>query len=71
MHDINIYVACFLILDTQRRIDHIGVVELGLAKARASIRRAISAQNYSTDESDDGRFVPRGAIYRNPYAFHR
>ncbi|KMZ76030.1 UDP-Xyl: xylogalacturonan beta-1,3-xylosyltransferase, family GT47 [Zostera marina] len=56
---------------SERRIDHIGVVELGLARARASIRRAISAQNYSTGESDDGRFVPRGAIYRNPYAFHR
>ncbi|XP_068638226.1 probable glycosyltransferase At5g11130 [Aristolochia californica] len=44
-------------------------IELGLARARAAIRRAILSRNYTSDKVQS--FVPRGSIYRNPYAFHQ
>jgi hypothetical protein len=43
-------------------------VEESLAEARASIRKAIMSRNYSTSGN---RFVTKGSIYRNPYAFHQ
>ncbi|KAG9448483.1 hypothetical protein H6P81_008448 [Aristolochia fimbriata] len=47
-------------------------IELGLAKARGAIRRAALYRNYTVDQDKAQiSFVPRGAIYRNPYAFHQ
>ncbi|CAJ2634687.1 unnamed protein product [Trifolium pratense] len=42
-------------------------VEKSLAEARASIRKAIMSTNYTSGK----RFVTKGSIYRNPYAFHQ
>lgn len=51
------------------RIQKRGGIEKGLTNARASIRRAILSRNYSSSEGEE--FVPRGAVYRNPYAFYQ
>ncbi|KAK6927539.1 Exostosin, GT47 domain [Dillenia turbinata] len=45
-------------------------MEQGLARARASIRRAIRSPS-NTFYKKDGSFIPRGSIYRNPFAFHQ
>jgi len=57
----------------------VGPIESSLARSRAAIRRAArgapataaaeSARRSFKDVGD--AFVPRGAIYRNPRAFHR
>ncbi|GMJ15652.1 hypothetical protein like AT5G20260 [Hibiscus trionum] len=44
-------------------------VEAELAEARAAIREAIRIRNYTSDKEES--FVPRGSVYRNPYAFHQ
>eukprot|EP00262_Sarcandra_glabra_P003720 TRINITY_DN1449_c0_g2_i4.p1 TRINITY_DN1449_c0_g2~~TRINITY_DN1449_c0_g2_i4.p1 ORF type:complete len:491 (+),score=40.37 TRINITY_DN1449_c0_g2_i4:43-1515(+) len=44
-------------------------VEKDLARARASIRRAVRFCNYTSDEKQT--FVPRGVIYRSAYALHQ
>nr|CAD1832108.1 unnamed protein product [Ananas comosus var. bracteatus] len=51
------------------RIQNRGGIEKGLANARASIRRAILSHNYTSSKGEE--FVPRGAVYRNPYAFYQ
>nr|XP_011457789.1 PREDICTED: probable glycosyltransferase At5g20260 isoform X2 [Fragaria vesca subsp. vesca] len=44
-------------------------LEEGLAKARASILDAIRFKNYTSEREET--FIPRGSIYKNPYAFHQ
>ncbi|KAL6330830.1 hypothetical protein AAG906_009258 [Vitis piasezkii] len=44
-------------------------IEEDLARARAAIRKAVRSKNYSSDKKE--AFIPRGCIYRNPYAFHQ
>ncbi|ESW27056.1 hypothetical protein PHAVU_003G169900 [Phaseolus vulgaris] len=46
------------------------VVEEGLAKARASIQEAIRSGNHNSSGNQED-FIPKGSIYRNPYAFHQ
>ncbi|XP_072954234.1 probable glycosyltransferase At5g20260 [Typha angustifolia] len=50
--------------------DHTGGhIEEGLGKARRSIRRAILSHNYTSNKEE--KFIPRGVVYRNAYAFHQ
>ncbi|KAK1323546.1 putative glycosyltransferase [Acorus calamus] len=44
-------------------------MEKSLARARAAIRRAAMNKNYTSNRKQS--FIPRGAIYRNAYAFHQ
>ncbi|XXG69022.1 hypothetical protein AAC387_Pa06g1987 [Persea americana] len=44
-------------------------IEVGLARARASIRRAVVTRNYTSYKKES--YIPRGPIYRNAYAFHQ
>ncbi|KAF0902281.1 hypothetical protein E2562_015506 [Oryza meyeriana var. granulata] len=46
-------------------------LEAGLAEARASIRRASRTRNCTPDGGGGAAFVPRGAVYRDAYAFHQ
>ncbi|KAL6331556.1 hypothetical protein AAG906_011496 [Vitis piasezkii] len=51
------------------KMSHLERIEEGLARARAAIRRAIRTRNYTSEK--DEAFIPRGDVYRNPYAFHQ
>ncbi|KAM2447448.1 hypothetical protein PS1_017782 [Malus domestica] len=44
-------------------------IEEGLAKARAAILEAIQFKKYASQKNET--FIPRGTIYKNPYAFHQ
>ncbi|KAM1809157.1 hypothetical protein ACFX15_025485 [Malus domestica] len=44
-------------------------IEEDLAEARAAIREAIQSRNYSSEREET--FIPRGSVYKNPYAFHQ
>ena len=50
-------------------MSHVERIEEGLARAREAIRRAIQRRNYSSEKEET--FIPRGDVYRNPYAFHQ
>lgn len=52
----------------REKMSHLERIEEGLARARAEIRRAIRTRNYTSEK--DEAFIPRGDVYRNPYAFH-
>lgn len=55
----------------QRRRDvKLELLELGLAKARATIREAIQNKDNKPPLTDKD-YVPVGPVYRNAYAFHR
>ncbi|KAI3877958.1 hypothetical protein MKX03_027136 [Papaver bracteatum] len=44
-------------------------IEDGLARARSVILKAARTSNYTSDRVQD--FIPKGTVYRNPYAFHQ
>ncbi|PQM40995.1 hypothetical protein Pyn_24579 [Prunus yedoensis var. nudiflora] len=44
-------------------------IEEDSAQARAAIREAIQSRNYKSERTET--FIPRGSIYKNPYAFHQ
>ncbi|CAK7345360.1 unnamed protein product [Dovyalis caffra] len=44
-------------------------IEEGLARARAAIYEAVRSRNSSSHK--EGSHIPRGAMYRNQYAFHQ
>ncbi|XVE53596.1 hypothetical protein DITRI_Ditri03aG0015000 [Diplodiscus trichospermus] len=59
----------FVITSDVQKKSKIEILEEGLARARAAIRAA-SRFRRSTSNRTDG-YVPRGSVYRNPYAFHQ
>ncbi|KAL8162015.1 hypothetical protein V2J09_013504 [Rumex salicifolius] len=44
-------------------------LEEGLARARRAIREAAWNRTYAIDEEES--FIPKGPVYRNPFAFHQ
>ncbi|CAK9161533.1 unnamed protein product [Ilex paraguariensis] len=48
---------------------HLEGMEEGLARARAAIQEAVRIQRYISHKNES--FIPRGSIYKNPYAFHQ
>ncbi|KAI3410612.1 Exostosin domain-containing protein [Psidium guajava] len=52
-----------------RKKSSIERIEDDLAQARAAIRKAIQSRSYASDKEEI--FIPRGNVYRNPYAFHQ
>ncbi|KAM6553341.1 hypothetical protein CsatB_014103 [Cannabis sativa] len=44
-------------------------IEYDLVKARVAIRQAITSKSFKSDKNES--IIPRGSIYRNPYAFHQ
>ncbi|KAM6577296.1 hypothetical protein CsatB_029133 [Cannabis sativa] len=44
-------------------------IEEQLSMARAAIHKAILTKNYTSDRNEI--YIPKGSIYRNPYAFHQ
>ncbi|KAL6331256.1 hypothetical protein AAG906_009684 [Vitis piasezkii] len=53
----------------REKMSHVERIEEGLARARGAIRRAIQRRNYTLEKEET--FIPRGDVYRNPYAFHQ
>ncbi|XP_062103010.1 probable glycosyltransferase At5g11130 [Humulus lupulus] len=53
----------------RKNIDKYEKMEAGLARARAAIRKAARTRTYTSYKEES--FVPRGAAYLNPYAFHQ
>ncbi|KAF6156491.1 hypothetical protein GIB67_011292 [Kingdonia uniflora] len=53
-----------------KRYSKLVMIEVGLASARASIRKATRNLN-ATERHGDPDYVPQVTIYRNAYVFHR
>lgn len=64
---------CFIVLQTKKKKkkkkNSLNRIEEDLAHARAAILEAVRSRNYTSQQKED--FIPRGAVYRNPYAFHQ
>ncbi|KAH7543438.1 probable glycosyltransferase At5g20260 [Ziziphus jujuba] len=54
---------------TNRNKSNTERIEEDLARARAAIRKAIVTKNFTSDRNEI--YIPRGSVYRNPYAFHQ
>ncbi|XAR70994.1 Xylogalacturonan beta-1,3-xylosyltransferase [Bertholletia excelsa] len=52
--------------DKQSKVER---VERGLARAREAIKKAVRTRRYQSDKVQI--FIPRGSVYRNPFAFHQ
>ena len=53
----------------QKKKTSLRMIEASLAEARASIRNAVRWKNFTSEKKET--YIPRGSIYRNPYAFHQ
>ncbi|XAR70995.1 Xylogalacturonan beta-1,3-xylosyltransferase [Bertholletia excelsa] len=54
------------LLNQKKKVER---VERGLARAREAIQTAVRMRSYESDKVES--FVPRGSVYRNPFAFHQ
>ncbi|KAM6553343.1 hypothetical protein CsatB_014105 [Cannabis sativa] len=57
------------IIKKKKKKSRLDRIEYDLAKARVAIRQAIISKSFKSNKNE--RFIPRGSIYRNPYAFHQ
>ncbi|CAL5440187.1 unnamed protein product [Camellia sinensis] len=55
---------------TTRKMNSVRRLEKGLARARAAIQKAVRSRSFMSYDTVES-FIPRGSIYRNPYAFHQ
>lgn len=53
----------------KEKMSQLKKIEEGLARARAAIRAAGRSRNYTSENEEV--FIPRGVVYRNPYAFQQ
>ncbi|XP_056861601.1 probable glycosyltransferase At5g20260 [Raphanus sativus] len=58
-----------LIPSSQKKEKKGSRIEEGLVKSRAAIREAIRLKKHTSEREET--FIPRGAVYRNAYAFHQ
>ncbi|KAM1061604.1 hypothetical protein ACFX13_026667 [Malus domestica] len=56
-------------ISTHKNKTSVERIEEDLSEARAAIRKAIQSRNYSSEREET--FIPRGSVYKNPYAFHQ
>ncbi|GKU87300.1 hypothetical protein SLEP1_g1723 [Rubroshorea leprosula] len=58
-----------MVVERNKNKSRMEVMEEGLARARAAIKQASQRRSYTSSKEES--LVPRGAVYKNPYAFHQ
>lgn len=61
----------YFVCQQKQKKSPIEILEEGLAKARAAIRSASRFRRSTSNRSTSESYVPKGSVYRNPYAFHQ
>ncbi|KAM5561864.1 putative glycosyltransferase [Rosa sericea] len=58
-----------IVADHVKEKSNTSQIEEQLARARAAIHKAVLTKKYTSDRREI--YIPRGSVYRNPYAFHQ